>query len=774
MKKTFKKSMAVFMTAMIMLSCWVWGVPTQASAANHNISVYLEFPTHREAWLLNGAKSEENDYSPANIVVSVHGQNGEIAFKTVEVVSNSNGKSTVNISTSFFPREVKFEYAYLTETSFITGSVGGFEKIYTKIGIDSTFVEYVINEQNTYIKNKYSYVYHTGILGVNVNTSINYVSSSIVFEFPSGYDFYEDSYSFTNYRTWTGIDKKFFTTMYGNGSGKVLYEENKNASNGGLCFGMAYTAGAIFNGQPDVSLIKNGNTSRASIKEIKKTDKIKINGGEINIDSYIKYAYIFQWSRESELNNLNGEDIGDYTLNTALILTHKEKDKNGNEKYTDWHAALIVGHAEVDYGSIYFIYDSNSTKLETLTFMKDGRWFYSGSGDYTSENSAWSLRDDINLPYLLLRSGSKATPINNTSRSINLLNEEEITEYCVEGMDIVNKDKLLLAIKSDDFDLSVEDVIDVSNVNVSGDDAENDNSSKLYWINGDKSITISNITGEKNTIKLAGDETILMADVTEDSIVTMTIDDKDIGAEIETETGKEYTLSFETITTDEEYNEYETNMIVSGTASSDTVTATQTDTGLLVTGISDGTVTLTKDEEVIATEEIKDAIGDIEITYDKEGESEDLDAEYHSHSYESAETKNVTCKDKGTVTYTCSCGDTYIEEIEINPDNHIGETEVRNVVNSTCTAKGYTGDTYCLDCGEKITEGKVTDIKGHKDADRNYSCDECGATLENNCSHMCHKTGFMGFIWKILRIFFKLFGSQPVCSCGIAHYQKTK
>ena len=39
-----------------------------------------------------------------------------------------------------------------------------------------------------------------------------------------------------------------------------------------------------------------------------------------------------------------------------------------------------------------------------------------------------------------------------------------------------------------------------------------------------------------------------------------------------------------------------------------------------------------------------------------------------------------------------------------------------------------------------------------------------------NCSCKCHKNGFMGFIWKILRIFFKLFGSQPVCSCGVAHY----
>ena len=38
------------------------------------------------------------------------------------------------------------------------------------------------------------------------------------------------------------------------------------------------------------------------------------------------------------------------------------------------------------------------------------------------------------------------------------------------------------------------------------------------------------------------------------------------------------------------------------------------------------------------------------------------------------------------------------------------------------------------------------------------------------CDHMCHKTGFMGFIWKIIRFFQKLFKVSPVCECGAAHY----
>ena len=51
--------------------------------------------------------------------------------------------------------------------------------------------------------------------------------------------------------------------------------------------------------------------------------------------------------------------------------------------------------------------------------------------------------------------------------------------------------------------------------------------------------------------------------------------------------------------------------------------------------------------------------------------------------------------------------------------------------------------------------------------------DESTATEEApapDCDHLCHKTGFLGFIWKIIQFFSKLFKANPVCSCGAAHY----
>ena len=61
----------------------------------------------------------------------------------------------------------------------------------------------------------------------------------------------------------------------------------------------------------------------------------------------------------------------------------------------------------------------------------------------------------------------------------------------------------------------------------------------------------------------------------------------------------------------------------------------------------------------------------------------------------------ATCKAPAN----CSiCGQSYGEK---NPSNHAGGTEVRNQKEATTTTEGYTGDTYCLGCGEKIASGMV-------------------------------------------------------------------
>ena len=70
-------------------------------------------------------------------------------------------------------------------------------------------------------------------------------------------------------------------------------------------------------------------------------------------------------------------------------------------------------------------------------------------------------------------------------------------------------------------------------------------------------------------------------------------------------------------------------------------------------------------------------------------------------------TKAATCSAEGVMTYTCKvCGETKTEAIAINPNNHVN-TEVRNAKEATTDEEGYTGDTYCKDCGTLISQGET-------------------------------------------------------------------
>ena len=102
--------------------------------------------------------------------------------------------------------------------------------------------------------------------------------------------------------------------------------------------------------------------------------------------------------------------------------------------------------------------------------------------------------------------------------------------------------------------------------------------------------------------------------------------------------------------------------------------------------------------------------------------------------------KNVSfSSDGGTLYVTTFGGGTY--RTSIAPHTH-DNTQNRGAVAATCTAEGYTGDTYCRDCGEKISAGTVIPAAGHswdqgvvteeateeKDGIMTYTCSVCSET----------------------------------------------
>ena len=109
----------------------------------------------------------------------------------------------------------------------------------------------------------------------------------------------------------------------------------------------------------------------------------------------------------------------------------------------------------------------------------------------------------------------------------------------------------------------------------------------------------------------------------------------------------------------------------------------------------------------------------------------------------------ATCKDKAICEI---CGKPYGEK---DPTNHVGGTEIRDSKAAICTEDGYEGDTYCTSCDTKLLSGEPIAASGHKDDNKDHSCDVCGAEVgkhidvdhDHKCDYGCtvpigdHKAG---------------------------------
>ena len=148
----------------------------------------------------------------------------------------------------------------------------------------------------------------------------------------------------------------------------------------------------------------------------------------------------------------------------------------------------------------------------------------------------------------------------------------------------------------------------------------------------------------------------------------------------------------------------------SDTASSDQFklngTSTSINSSFIYTGsIAAGSYTITKDDTCTLYYMV--------YTPESSGEEE------HTHSYSSSVTTAATCGKAGVMTYTCSCGSSYTEEIPAT-----GNHSYSSVVTApNCTEQGFTTHT-CSVCGNSYVDS-YTAANGHSYT--NGYCTVCGA-----------------------------------------------
>ena len=97
-------------------------------------------------------------------------------------------------------------------------------------------------------------------------------------------------------------------------------------------------------------------------------------------------------------------------------------------------------------------------------------------------------------------------------------------------------------------------------------------------------------------------------------------------------------------------------------------------------------------------------------------------------------TTPATCTTPGVETRYCNRDHNHSETRPTAKDsnNHAGHgTHIEGYVAPTCTKDGYTGDTYCNGCKQKIKDGTVIPATGHHWVDKGdgtHTCTKCGAT----------------------------------------------
>lgn len=176
-------------------------------------------------------------------------------------------------------------------------------------------------------------------------------------------------------------------------------------------------------------------------------------------------------------------------------------------------------------------------------------------------------------------------------------------------------------------------------------------------------------------------------------------------------------------------------------------------------------------------------IGTVEATCTDEGietygcsecdytETRTLYPTYHMYNSEYFDEIPATCKEPGYTwgeyCYDCKTWVYGHEEIDIDSTNHPNK-KIDIFWDATCEESGFMKGVYCPDCKVWIEGAGTIEPKGH-DYEGDI-CKTCGESKVDNCTCICHSTGVMSVVWKLLTIAFKFFKANPVCECGQPHY----
>ena len=117
---------------------------------------------------------------------------------------------------------------------------------------------------------------------------------------------------------------------------------------------------------------------------------------------------------------------------------------------------------------------------------------------------------------------------------------------------------------------------------------------------------------------------------------------------------------------------------------------------------------------------------------DKTNVHDYVDALGHDADVDTVVEVEATCKDAGSLTYTClRCNEAIVETIPATGVHTLGKPIIENQIVATCNATGsYDSVIYCDECGEELSRESVTvNALGHTDEANDGYCDRCGQMM---------------------------------------------
>lgn len=475
--------------------------------------------------------------------------------------------------------------------------------------------------------------------------------------YPSGYNFSTDRYNFYNINEKIALE--YYIGLYKAIKGTELYNYRGERKKHGHCFGMATSTAATLINAPYV-------TDYISWTGLPYTKLSSVNKGTMNIDmdisakDYIKYCHIYQDSAFVciQRNSANHKGIQNvYNAVKHAVLSNTDCTLIVIDLWggSGGHTVYAAG---ID-GNDILVNDSNAPGSIQRIKINGNNWSYSAAGLNwnSSVNATIDYVENCIEPYLRLTMGIDVEGGNvpkNNSNSYSYTEESEINgtySYTSTVIEPIDTDKLLVVSENDNFSFDESESMYKLN---STDGTAEENANGLYWLDENNTINAVNTSDTTATIKLVGNELKITAEMPADSSTEMTIDENEKN-EASFRLKEEENISF-TFTTLDENNEF-VNIVITGTADTTEVTANQTDTGMLITGISDGTVTLSVNDEEIAKQNISsDKNHNIEINYDINDKDDNLEIEYtHSCSDKNNDGICDICGAGSTKNCSCMC-----------------------------------------------------------------------------------------------------------------------